>query len=53
MHNFHFDDQYNTYHSVGSCIAPEGQRAVGLPGQVGKSVQTLSLGRRAYAFWLC
>lgn len=35
MHNFHFDDQYHTYHSVGSCIAPEGQRPVGNAGQKG------------------
>ena len=35
MHNFHFDNQYNTYQSVGSCTAPEGQQSVGAPGQEG------------------
>lgn len=29
MHNFHFDDQYNTYHSSGQAVAPEGQHTVG------------------------
>ena len=29
MHNFHFDDQYNTYHSISRAMAPEGQHSIG------------------------
>jgi len=28
MHEFHFDDQYHTYHSSESCLAPEGQSVI-------------------------
>ena len=28
MHAFHFDDQYNTYHSTESCMVLEGQQAI-------------------------
>jgi hypothetical protein len=29
MHSFHFDDQYNTFHSYGYAVAPGGQAVVG------------------------
>ena len=29
MHTFHFDDQYNTYHSYGYAVAPGSQAYVG------------------------
>ncbi len=29
MHSFHFDDQYNTFHSYSYAVAPEGQGVVG------------------------
>jgi hypothetical protein len=29
LHSFHFDDQYNTFHSYGYARAPEGQDFVG------------------------
>lgn len=41
MHNFHFDDQYHTYHSCGSCVAPEGQKAVGAPESAGEKSHAL------------
>ena len=36
MNNYHFDNQYNTYHSSSSCIAPEGRQVSGPPGKAGK-----------------
>lgn len=29
MHSFHFDDQYNTFHSYSYAVAPGGQGVVG------------------------
>lgn len=29
MHSFHFDDQYNTFHSYGYAVAPGSQAVVG------------------------
>lgn len=29
MHSFHFDDQYNTFHSYGYAVAPGSQSVVG------------------------
>ena len=36
MHSFHFDDQYNTFHSYGYAVAPGGQAIVGDPHGFGE-----------------